>query len=50
MNIFDSPVIRNAYTNPKGKAINHQALVQAELNNIYNGTYTDRFGNEKTIM
>lgn len=50
MNIFDSPVIRNAYTNPKGKAINHQALVQAELNNIHNGTYTDRFGNEKTIM
>ena len=50
MNIFDSPVIRNAYTNPKGKKANHQSLVQAELNNIHNGTYTDRFGNQKTIM
>lgn len=50
MNIFDSPVIRNAYTNPKNKKANHQQLVQQELNNIYNGTYTDRFGNEKTIM
>lgn len=50
MNIFDSPVIRNAYTNPEGKKANHQSLVQAELNNIHNGTYTDRFGNEKTIM
>ena len=50
MNIFDSPVIRDAYTNPKGKKANHQSLVQAELNNIHNGTYTDRFGNEKTIM
>ena len=50
MNIFDSPVIRDAYTNPKGKKANHQSLVQAELNNIHNGTYTDRFGNQKTIM
>ncbi len=50
MNIFDSPVIRNAYTNPKGKKANHQQLVQEELNNIHNGTYTDRFGNQKTIM
>lgn len=50
MNIFDSPVIRNAYTNPESKKANHQSLVQAELNNIHNGTYTDRFGNEKTIM
>ncbi len=50
MNIFDSPVIRDAYTNPEGKKANHQSLVQAELNNIHNGTYTDRFGNEKTIM
>lgn len=50
MNIFDSPVIRDAYTNPKGKKANHQSLVQAELNNIHNGTYTDRFGNERTIM
>lgn len=50
MNIFDSPVIRNAYTNPKGRKANHQQLVQQELNNIHNGTYTDRFGNEKTIM
>lgn len=50
MNIFDSPVIRNAYTNPENKKANHQSLVQAELNNIHNGTYTDRFGNEKTIM
>lgn len=50
MNIFDSPVIRDAYTNPKGKKANHQLLVQAELNNIHNGTYTDRFGNERTIM
>ncbi len=50
MNIFDSPVIRNAYTNPENKKANHQSLIQAELNNIHNGTYTDRFGNEKTIM
>ena len=50
MNIFDSPVIRNAYTNPESKKSNHQSLVQAELNNIHNGTYTDRFGNERTIM
>ena len=50
MNIFDSPVIRNAYTNPEGKKANHQSLVQTELNNIHNGTYTDRFGNQKTIM
>lgn len=50
MNIFDSPVIRNAYTNPESKKANHQSLIQAELNNIHNGTYTDRFGNEKTIM
>ena len=50
MNIFDSPIIRNAYTNPKSKKANHQSLVQAELNNIHNGTYTDRFGNERTIM
>ena len=50
MNVFDSPVIRNAYTNPESKKANHQSLVQAELNNIHNGTYTDRFGNEKTIM
>ena len=50
MNIFDSPVIRNAYTNPESKKANHQSLVQAELNNIHNGTYTDRFGNERTIM
>lgn len=50
MNIFDSPVIRNAYINPKGRKANHQQLVQQELNNIHNGTYTDRFGNERTIM
>ena len=50
MNIFDSPVIRNAYINPEGKKANHQQLVQEELNNIHNGTYTDRFGNQKTIM
>lgn len=49
MNIFDSPVIRNAYVNPKGKASNHQALVQAELNNIHNGAYTDKSGNSKII-
>lgn len=50
MNIFDSPVIRNAYVNPKSKSSNHQALVQAELNNLHNGIYTDRFGNQRAIM
>lgn len=49
MNIFDSPVIRNAYTNPKSVTKQHQANVQVELNLIQQGQYTDRNGNIRSI-
>lgn len=34
MNIFDSPVIKNAYINPKAKDAKHRTLVQDELHRI----------------
>lgn len=45
MNIFDSPVIKNAYTNPSSVTENHQSLVQKELNLINEGQYHDKDGN-----
>lgn len=48
MNFFDSPLLRNSYCNPQFK--NSQEEIQQELNRIQQGYYTDRNGNQKTIL
>lgn len=50
MNIFDVPVIRNAYTDPSNKPADYRKQIQDILHNLHSGIGMDRFGNNQTIL
>ena len=49
VNFFDTPLVKNAYCNPKSVVSNHQELIQKELNRIQKGQYTKADGSIGTI-
>lgn len=50
MNIFDVPVIRNAYIDPNNRPADYREQIQDILHHLHSGIGMDRFGNDHTII